>query len=290
MINHNADTFNGDHIYVVAELGINCNGELERAKKLIAVASSCGADAVKFQKRTVDVVYTPGDLARPRESPFGNTNGALKRGLEFGYEEYTEIDNFCRECEIDWFASPWDIQSVEFLCQFKIPYLKIGSACITDAQLLQACAGKRPLLVSTAMTDSTTVLRAVSKITDWGGNIACLYHCVGTYPTKIEHLNLQCIKTMQEVFPNIPIGYSGHEVGVATSVMAVALGAKSIERHLTLSRSDWGSDQAASLDIEGFRRLVQDIRRWEKARGDGRKIIIDDEIPVMNKLRRNNTI
>ncbi len=290
MINHNADTFNGDHIYVVAEIGINHNGEIERAKKLISVAAACGANAVKFQKRTVDVVYSKSDLNRPRESPFGTTNGELKYGLEFGYEEYTEIDNFCRECNIEWFASPWDIQSVEFLCQFKIPYLKIGSACITDALLLQACVSKRPLLVSTAMCDSTTVLRAVSKIIYWGGTIACLYHCVGTYPTKIEHLNLQCIKNMQEVFPNIPIGYSGHEVGVSTSIMAVALGAKSIERHLTLSRSDWGSDQSASLDIEGFRRLVQDIRRWEKARGDGRKIIIDDEIPVMNKLRRNDTI
>ncbi len=285
-----ANKFDGNHVYIVAEIGINHNGDLNRAKKLIAVASAVGADAVKFQKRTVEVVYTKEELNRPRDNPFGSTNGDLKFGLEFGKAEYDEIDSFCRELSIDWFASPWDLASVDFLCQYKIPYLKIGSACITDAHLLQACCRERPLLVSTAMCDSATVHRAVKRILDWNGTIACLYHCVGTYPTKIEHLNLQCIKTMQDSFPYLRIGYSGHETGVSTSVMAVALGAKSIERHLTLSRSDWGSDQAASLDIEGFRRLVIEIRRWEKARGDGRKVILNDELPIIEKLRRNDTI
>lgn len=282
--------FDGQHIQIIVEVGINHQGNLDKAKELISVAKDVGADLVKFQKRTVDVVYGKEELERPRESPFGNTNGDLKRGLEFGQAEYNEINSFCKTIEIDWFASPWDMGSVDFLCQYNIPYLKIGSACITDAQLLQTCCGKRPLLVSTAMCTPEIIDRAVHRIIDYGGKIACLYHCVGTYPTKLKNLNLNCIKTLHNKYPDIPIGYSGHETGVSTSVMAVALGAVSIERHLTLSHSDWGSDQAASLDPEGFRRLVIEIRRWEIARGDGRKRIIEDEIPIMKKLRRRDTI
>ena len=282
----------GDHIYIVAEIGINHNGDLERALKLISAAHYCGADAVKFQKRTIEVVYTKEDLDRPRRSPFGTTNRALKWGLEFGTGDYDTIDRHCKDLGIDWFASSWDEESVEFLQDYDIPYLKIGSACITDSDLLDKCASVRPLLVSTAMCDIQTIGKAIDRIKEHNGKIACLYHCVGTYPTQIDDLNLKCINTLKMVFGGygIPIGYSGHETGVSTSVMAVALGAVSVERHLTISRSDWGSDQAASLDIEGFRRLVIEIRRWEKAKGDGIKRIIPGELPIIEKLRRLNTL
>ncbi len=279
---------NFDHIYIVAEIGINHNGDLDRAIKLISAAHYCGADAVKFQKRTIEVVYTKEELDRPRTSPFGTTNRDLKWALEFGTGDYDTIDKHCKELGIEWFASPWDEESVDFLLNYDMPYLKIGSACITDADLLKRCSGKRPLLVSTGMCTYDMVERAVKKIVYYDGDIACLYHCVGTYPTQIENLNLECIRTLSDL--DIPIGYSGHETGVSTSVMAVALGAISVERHLTISRSDWGSDQAASLDLEGFRRLVIEIRRWEKARGDGVKRIIPDEFAVIEKLRRNDTL
>lgn len=283
----------GDHIYIVAEIGINHNGDLERAIKLISAAHYCGADAVKFQKRTIEVVYTKEALDQPRTSPFGTTNRDLKWALEFGQGDYATIDRHCKDLGIDWFASPWDEESVEFLLHFDTPYLKIGSACITDSDLLEKCSlSKRPLLVSTGMCDMEMVEKAVDRIRHHDGELACLYHCVGTYPTQIEDLNLRCITALKNTFvdDSFPIGYSGHETGVSTSVMAVALGAVSVERHLTMSRSDWGSDQAASLDIEGFRRLVIEIRRWEKAKGDGYKRIINAELPVIEKLRRRDDI
>ncbi|MEQ8356263.1 MAG: N-acetylneuraminate synthase family protein [Kiloniellaceae bacterium] len=277
--------------YVVAEIGINHNGDIGTAKQLIKAAKDAGCDAVKFQKRTLEVVYAPEELAKPRENPFGETNGDLKRGLEFGKSEYDQIDKLCKEIDIEWFASPWDEGSVDFLAQYDIPYLKIASASATDLDLLKHCAATgKPLLISTGMCDLDMIKRIVAAVDKAGGTIACLYHCTSTYPAKTEELNLMGIKTLEKEFPNIPIGYSGHEVGLPTTIMAAALGVKSIERHITLSRAMWGSDQAASIELPGLERLVRDIRAWEVARGDGNIVIYDSEKPIAEKLRRKDTI
>lgn len=280
-----------DRCYIVAEIGVNHNGQIEIAKQLINMAKGASCDAVKFQKRTVNVVYSPEELARPRESPFGTTNGDLKRGLELGKEAYDEIDRYCREVKIEWYASPWDEGSVDFLMQYDIPYLKIASACATDRELLQRCiATGKPLLVSTGMADLALVRKIVGTISNEGGDIACLYHCVSTYPAKVDELNLQAIRTLRDEFPDVPIGYSGHEVGVATTLMAVVEGAASVERHITLDRAMWGSDQAASLEAPGLTRLVRDIRVWERARGDGEVRMFESEQSVEAKLRRRHTV
>lgn len=277
--------------YIVAEIGINHNGQIENAKQLINMAKGAGCDAVKFQKRTIEVVYSPEELARPRESLFGFTNGALKRGLEFGKPEYDEIDRYCREIGIEWFASPWDEASVDFLMQYDIPYIKIASACATDKELLHQCVStEKPLLVSTGMCNLPTIRKIVATIKNYGEQIACLYHCVSTYPARADELNLLGIQTLQREFPDILIGYSGHEVGVATTVMAVVLGAVSVERHITLDRAMWGSDQAASLEVPGITRLVRDIRVWEKAQGDGVLRVYENERAIEAKLRRLYTI
>lgn len=277
--------------YIVAEIGINHNGDIGTAKQLIKAAKEAGCDAVKFQKRTIEVVYTEEELAKPRENPFGETNGDLKRGLEFGKAEYDQIDKLCKELGIEWFASPWDEGSVDFLAQYDIPYLKIASASATDRDLLRhSAATGKPLLISTGMCDMEMIRRIVAAVKDAGGTIACLYHCTSTYPAKTEELNLQGIATLQKEFPDIPIGYSGHEVGLPTTIMAAALGARSIERHITLSRAMWGSDQAASIELPGLERLVRDIRAWEVARGDGKIVIYDSEKPIAEKLRRKSTL
>jgi N-acetylneuraminate synthase len=277
--------------YVVGEIGINHNGDVDLAKRLMDVAHAAGCDAVKFQKRTVGIVYTATELARPRESQFGKTNGDLKRGLEFDRAAYDQIDAHARALGIDWYASPWDEASVDFLQQYDIPYLKLASASITDQQLLRHCAATgRPLMISTGMSDYALTRRVVDCISQAGGEIACLYHCTSTYPGVPEELNLRAIHTLQRAFPDIPIGYSGHEVGVPTSVMAATLGAVSIERHITLDRSMPGTDQAASLEPAGLDRLVRDIRLWERARGDGVLRIYDSELPVRDKLRRLDTV
>lgn len=277
--------------YVVAEIGINHCGDLSLALDLVRASRQAGCDAVKFQKRTVEVVYTPEELAKPRESPLGETNGELKYGLEFGTEEYDAIDRTCRELGMEWFASPWDEASVDFLAQYEIPYLKIASACATDRDLLLHCvATGKPLLVSTGMADLPMIHRTVDTIRGAGGTIACLYHCTSTYPAPLEELNLRGIQTLQHEFPDIPIGYSGHETGLGTTVIAAALGAVSVERHVTKSRAMWGSDQAASVEIVGLQRLVRDIRSWERARGDGVIRFYESEKPIAAKLRRKNTV
>lgn len=280
-----------NHTYIVAEIGINHNGRLDRAKNLILAAKKCGADAVKFQKRTVDVVYTADELARIRPNPFGKTNGDLKRGLEFGFEEYKAIDDYCRELQIPWYASPWDSGSVRFLNEFGIPFLKIASACLTDTELLKDCAASRPLMISTGMSTAKQITNAVSLAAAQGAQIACIYACTSTYPTPPEEINIARVTTLQKLWlGKYAIGYSGHEMSIAPSVAAVALGARSIERHITLSRADWGSDQAASLDVEGFRRLCRDIRLIEKATGDGDLGVYHSELPIIDKLRRVNTL
>ena len=276
--------------FIIAEIGINHNGDLEIAKRLIDIAVESGVDAVKFQKRTVEVVYTPEELARPRESPFGETNGELKYGLEFGTDEYSEIDRYCKAKGVMWFASCWDEGSVDFIDQFDPPCYKIASASLTDDRLLRHTSSKRkPLVISTGMSTMEQVRAAARIVRQDLGDDFLLMHCVSTYPAENYELNLRTILTMQEEF-RVPIGYSGHEKGVVPSVMAAVLGASAVERHISLDRTMWGSDQAASLERQGFQLLNRDIRVWETCRGDGQKRVQETEIPVMEKLRRKDTI
>ncbi len=273
----------GQPCYVIAEVGINHNGSLDIAKKLIDVVVESGCDAVKFQKRTVDIVYTKEELAKPRENPFGPTNGDLKRGLEFGVEQYKAIDCYCKEKGITWFTSCWDEKSVDFMRQFDPPCYKIASACITDDALLRYHRKEnKPIILSTGMSDMAIIEHAVEVL---GEDNLIIMHCTSTYPSTSEELNLKGIETLKNRY-NIPIGYSGHEVGLYTTFAAVVLGACCVERHITLDRAMWGSDQAASVEPQGMRRLVADIRNWELAKGDGQIRIYESEIPIMKKLRR----
>jgi N-acetylneuraminate synthase len=273
----------GQPCYVIAEIGINHNGDVALAKKLIETAEAAGCNAVKFQKRTIDVVFTKEELARPRESPFGETNGDLKRGLEFGIEAYQEIDRFCKEEEIPWFASCWDEASVDFIARFNPPCYKIASASLTDDNLLKhhRKIGK-PLILSTGMSTLEQVDHAVEVL---GTNDLILMHTCSAYPSHYDELNLRTIATLRERY-KVPVGYSGHETGIPSSVAAAALGANCIERHVTLDRAMWGSDHAASLEPSGITRLVRDIRLVETAMGDGVKRVYPREVPVMDKLRR----
>jgi N-acetylneuraminate synthase len=273
----------GHPCYIIAEIGINHNGDIDLAKRLISVAVAAGCDAVKFQKRTVDVVYTPAELATARPNPFGDTNGDLKRGLEFEYEDYAEINDFCRSLKIDWLASPWDEASVDFVEQFNPPVYKIASASLTDDHLLRhiRTTGK-PIIASTGMSTYEEIDHAVDVL---GKKDLVLMHTTSTYPAKYEQLNLSAIPTMAARY-GVPIGYSGHETGIPTSVVAAALGACCVERHITMDRAMWGSDQAASLEPNGITRLVRDIRLVEQSMGDGIKRVYEEEIPVMKKLRR----
>jgi N-acetylneuraminate synthase len=273
----------GQPCFVVAEIGINHNGDVALAKRLIDAAVDSGADAVKFQKRTVDVVYTPEELSRPRESPFGETNGDLKRGLEFGEQEYAAIDAYCRERGILWFASAWDEASVDFVEAFDPPCWKIASASLTDDELLRHHrATGRPIVASTGMSTIEQIDHAVEVLGD--GELVLL-HTTSTYPSAIDELNLSVIDSLRERY-GVPVGYSGHEVGLAPSVAAAAMGAVMVERHLTLDRASWGSDQAASVEPQGFARMVRDIRTVESAKGDGVKRVYDSERPIIEKLRR----
>jgi N-acetylneuraminate synthase len=268
---------------MVAEIGINHNGNVEIAKKLIDTAALAGCDAVKFQKRTVEVVYTPEELKKPRENPFGPTNGDLKRGLEFGYEQYESIDRYCNGKGILWYASCWDEASVDFMEQFNPPCYKIASASLTDDNLLRHHRRyNRPIIISTGMSTLEQIDHAVDVL---GTHDLVILHCTSTYPSSVEELNLQALQTLRDRY-EVPIGYSGHEVGLATSVAAAAMGACMIERHITLDRAMWGSVQAASIEPQGIWRLVKDVRAIHKAMGDGKKCLYPSEVPVMNKLRR----
>ena len=273
----------GHPCYVIAEIGINHNGDLGLARQLIDVAVAAGCSAVKFQKRTVDVVYTAEELARPRESPFGTTNGDLKRALEFGADAYAAIDAHCREKGIAWFASPWDEASVDFLERFDVPCHKVASASLTDDGLLRRMrATGKPVILSTGMSTMAQVDHAVEVL---GRDRLVILHATSTYPAKYEELNLRVIPALAQRF-GVPVGYSGHETGIASSVAAVAMGACVVERHLTMDRAMWGSDQAASLEPNGMTRLLRDIRLVELAMGSGEKRLLEAEVPIMKKLRR----
>jgi N-acetylneuraminate synthase len=267
---------------VIAEIGINHNGDIDLAKRLISVAVAAGCDAVKFQKRTVEIVYTAAELATPRPNPFGDTNGDLKRGLEFEYDDYLEIAAFCKSLKTPWLVSPWDEPSVDFMEQFDTPVYKIASASLTDDNLLRYVrkTGK-PIIASTGMSTYEEIDHAVDVL---GKKDLILMHTTSTYPAKYEQLNLRAIPSMIERY-GIPVGYSGHETGIPTTVAAAVLGACCVERHITMDRAMWGSDQSASLEPNGISRLVRDIRLVEQSMGDGIKRVYD-EVPVMKKLRR----
>ena len=273
----------GHPVFAVAEIGINHNGDVNLAKKLVEAAVAAGCDAVKFQKRTIGSVYTAEELSRRRESPFGLTNGDLKRGLELGYDEYAVIDRHCRRLGIPWFASCWDLRAVDFIEAFDPPCYKIASACLTDDDLLRYTRTKgRPVLLSTGMSSREQIDHAVEVL---GDEALVLLHCTSAYPSDVKELNLKVISWLAERY-HVPAGYSGHEVGLATTLAAVALGACLVERHLTLDRAMWGSDQAASVEPQGFARLVRDIRAITHALGDGVKRVHESEFSARDKLRR----
>ncbi|TMA17940.1 MAG: N-acetylneuraminate synthase [Deltaproteobacteria bacterium] len=273
----------GQPYYLVAEIGINHNGDLEIARKLIEMAAKFGFDAVKFQKRTIDVVYTKEELAKPRESPFGTTNGDLKRRLEFGEREFSAIDDYCRTLAMDWFASCWDERSVDFMEKFNPPAYKIASASLTDDALLRHHRKTgRPIILSTGMSTQAQIDHAVEVL---GKDQLVVLHATSTYPAEYGELNLKAIPALRQRY-GVPTGYSGHESGIASTVAAVALGACMVERHVTLDRAMYGSDQAASLGPSGVEHLVRDIRLVETSLGDGVKRLYEREVPILKKLRR----
>jgi N-acetylneuraminate synthase len=274
----------GYPVYVVAEIGINHNGDLDLAKRLIDAAVLAGCDAVKFQKRTPDLCVPPEQREIMKETPWGlMTYIEYRHRVEFGQSEYEDINRYCKERNIAWFTSCWDQPSVDFIELFEPVCYKIASPSLTNDELLEHINIQgRPMILSTGMSTMEEIRHAVSVLDQERLLIA---HCTSTYPCPPEELNLRMIRTLRSEF-NCAIGYSGHEVGLQTSVAAVVLGANFIERHITLDRSMWGSDQAASVESYGFYRLVRDIRVVEKAIGDGVKRVYLSEIPSSNKLRR----
>ena len=270
--------------YIVAEIGINHNGDLEVAKRLIDAAVDAGVDAVKFQKRTPETCVPDDQKGLMRDTPWGYISYLDYRyRMEFGYEDYAEIDRYCKQHNIDWFASAWDEGSVDFLEQFNPVCYKIPSACLTDHDLLRHMRKTgRPLILSTGMSTMQQINESVAILDQ--GNLL-ITHATSTYPCDPAELNLKMIRTLRETF-TCPIGYSGHEVGLIPSVVAVALGACLVERHITLDRAMWGSDQAASVEPGGFDRLVKYIRVTELSLGDGEKQVYESELPSLRKLRR----
>ena len=273
-------------IFIIGEIGINHNGDLGIAKELIDVAVDAGADAVKFQKRTIDLVYTKEFLDGARESPWGTTQREQKEGIEFGLDEYTEIDKYCEKKGVEWFASAWDLESQKFLKQFDLKHNKIASAMIVYDNLLKEVASEgKHTFISTGMTKEDDITNAVAVFQ----NARCpfeLMHCISTYPMKDEDANLNAINTLREKY-NCDVGYSGHEVGLAVSYAATALGITSLERHITLDRAMYGSDQSASVEPSGFRMLVGAVRKIEQAMGDGNLGYLEREVPIAENLRQH---
>jgi N-acetylneuraminate synthase len=271
-------------VYIIAEVGINHNGSLDLAKKLIDAAVLSGCNAVKFQKRTPELCVPKQQRNVVRETPWGMmTYLEYRERIEFGQREYEEINRYCREKKIDWFASCWDEDSVDFVEQFNPVCYKVASASLTDHRLLEyTCKTNRPIVLSTGMSTWEEICHSVAVVDP---DRLLLAHSTSTYPCKPEELNLEMVRTLKQEF-DCPVGYSGHEVGLQTTCAAVALGASFIERHITLDRATWGSDQAASIEPQGLMRLVRDIRVIEQAMGDGVKRVYDSERPVLKRLRR----
>tara|TARA_B110000977_G_scaffold36325_1_gene48658 strand:- start:9182 stop:10030 length:849 start_codon:yes stop_codon:yes gene_type:complete len=271
--------------YLIGEIGINHNGDINIAKKLIKNAKDCGFDAVKFQKRTIDIVYDKKTLDTPRESPWGKTTREQKLGLEFEKSEYDQIDEYCKELNIDWFASAWDIKSLKFLENYSLKYQKIASAMIVDKNFLNETAKtKKHTFISTGMSTKEDINNAVDIFKKNNCSFE-LMHCVSTYPMKIKDANLITINQIKNEY-NCNVGYSGHENGVVISLAAVMMGITSLERHITLDRTMYGSDQAASLELSGMENLSQSINKIILSVGQpslGK--IIDDEMPIAKKLR-----
>ena len=271
--------------FIIGEIGINHNGSIENAIKLIDYAKKYDFDAVKFQKRTINLIFSPEELDKDRDSPFGKKNGDLKRGLEFGKKEYDIIDQYCKKIDIEWFASPWDIESYKFLMNYEPKYMKVASCLLTIKPLIKeiASSASYKTFISTGMSTISEIDEAVKIFKDHDNNNFELMHCVSTYPCKSEEVNLNIIETLRKRY-ECDIGYSGHEEGLQISCAAVALGATSIERHITLNRTMYGSDQAASISPEGMRILSRDIRITEKAMGSREKNIQESEKPIRKKL------
>lgn len=275
----------GEPVFFIAEIGINHNGSVDITKELIDVAVDAGCDAVKFQKRTIDLVYTKEELDKPRESPWGTTNREQKEGLELNESDYKKIDKYCKQKKIMWLASSWDKKSVDFFDQFNLPCFKIPSALLTHDDILEYTKSKgKPIILSTGMSTMEQINHAVDIL---GQDDLVILHCTSTYPSSPEELNLKAIPKFKEIF-SCPIGYSGHETGVFSSAVAAVMGACVIERHITLDRAMYGSDQAASLGPPGLKRLVRDIHLLSTILGDGVKKVYDTERPIMEKLRRKN--
>ena len=272
-------------VFITAEIGINHNGDINIAKQLIDIAKQCGCDAVKFQKRTVEKVYSKEVLDSPRESPWGSTTKDQKLGLEFNKKEYDIIDSYCKQKNIEWYASPWDIASNLFLRNYNLNHNKVSSVMLTHEKLLHAIAEeKKYTFISTGMSTIEQIRNAV-KIFKKHDCPFELQHYNSSYPMKLEEANVKCIETLRNEF-NCDVGYSGHEdSGYIVCIIAAVFGATSIERHITLKRSMYGSDQAASLERPGLERMVRDVRRVNLILGDGVKRIWDSEKPVMKKLR-----
>ena len=274
----------GEPVYIIAEIGINHNGDIEIAKQLMDVAVDTGCDAVKFQKRTPEICVPEEQKSIPRDTPWGTmTYFEYKKRIEFEQSEFEQIDTYAKKIGIDWFASPWDVPSVDFLESFNVPCQKIASACLTDSELLSAVnKTKTTTILSTGMSSMPEIDKAVDLLNNVPLAIA---QATSTYPAEASELNLRAIQTFAEKY-KVPVGYSGHERGLQVTIAAVALGAVFVERHITLDRSMWGTDHSASLEPEGLKKLVRDIRIIELALGDGKKKVYDSEIPIRAKLRR----
>jgi len=276
----------GHPVFIVAEIGINHNGDIDIAKKLIDVAKSVGCNAVKFQKRTPELCVPLAQRDQMRETPWGYiTYMEYRRKVELDEPRFREIDSYCKKKEILWFSSCWDIEAVDFMGQFDLPCYKIASASLTNEQLLRHIRSKSlPVVLSTGMSTLEQIDHAVETL---GKNDLILLHSVSTYPAYYEELNLRVIPLLRSRY-EVPVGYSGHETGIPSSVAAVALGACLVERHITLDRAMWGSDHAASLEPNGISRLVRDIRLVERAMGDGNKRVFERELPIIMRLRRED--
>ncbi len=278
------DFSNDNYIYIIAEIGINHNGSLDNAIKLIDMAKKAGCDAVKFQKRTIEIVYNSDELKKPRKSPWGETQEEQKKGIEFGLEEYNKINDYCKKIDIDWFASSWDTNSQIIMRKYNFKFNKIASAMATNEEFVELVASeKKPTFASTGMTNLEEIDHLVSIFEKYECELM-LMHTVSTYPSLERHLNLKCIDSLRKRY-SFKLGYSGHETSVSPSIVAASMGAAAIERHITLDRAMYGSDQSASLEEKGLIQLVETLRKIPDIMGDGIKKILEEEQVIANKLR-----